>query len=79
MLAIDTHTHADHITGLGDLREETGCITMMGTQSVANCLSEKFKDGDQLTIGRLEIEVIYSPGHTDDSYSFYMAEQGAII
>ena len=79
MLAIDTHTHADHITGLGDLREETGCITMMGTQSVANCLSEKFKDSDQLSIGSLEIEVIYSPGHTDDSYSFYMAEEGLLF
>ena len=34
-LAIDTHTHADHITGMGSLRKKTGCITMMGIESVA--------------------------------------------
>ena len=72
VLAVDTHTHADHITGLGALRDATGCITMMGNQAVAKCLSATFSDGDQLSVGALRIEVIYSPGHTDDSYSFYL-------
>lgn len=72
LLAVDTHTHADHITGLGALRDATGCTTMMGKESLASCLSETFNDGDQLTVGNLSIEVIYSPGHTDDSYSFYL-------
>lgn len=74
VLAIDTHTHADHITGLGALRDATGCKTMMGRESLADCLSDTFVDGDQLKFGNLCIEVIYSPGHTDDSYSFYLPE-----
>jgi glyoxylase-like metal-dependent hydrolase (beta-lactamase superfamily II) len=74
VLAIDTHTHADHVTGLGALRDATGCKTMMGRESLANCLSDTFVDGQQLKFGNLYIEVIYSPGHTDDSYSFYMLE-----
>ncbi len=73
-LAIDTHTHADHITGLGALRDATGCKTMMGRESLADCLSDTFADGDQLKFGNLYVEVIYSPGHTDDSYSFYLPE-----
>ena len=77
MLAIDTHTHADHVTGLGALRDQTGCTTMMGEQAVAHCLSAKFKDGDQITLGNIILEVIYTPGHTDDSYSFYLASDTA--
>ncbi|MDA9352491.1 MBL fold metallo-hydrolase [Porticoccaceae bacterium] len=71
-IALDTHTHADHITGLGALRDKTGCTTMMGEQAVASCLSGNFKDGDQITAGNITLEVIYTPGHTDDSYSFYL-------
>ena len=71
-IALDTHTHADHITGLGALRDQTGCTTMMGEQAVASCLSENFKDGDQITAGNITLDVIYTPGHTDDSYSFYL-------
>lgn len=71
-LALDTHTHADHITGLGELREHTGCTTMMGSQAVATCLSATFTDGDQVGVGDINLEVIYTPGHTDDSYSFYL-------
>jgi sulfur dioxygenase len=71
-IAIDTHTHADHITGLGTLRDRTGCITMMGVQAAADCLSATFKDGDQITAGSIKLEAIYTPGHTNDSYSFYL-------
>jgi glyoxylase-like metal-dependent hydrolase (beta-lactamase superfamily II) len=74
VLAIDTHTHADHVTGLGALRDATGCKTMMGRESLAECLSDTFVDSQQLKFGSLYIEVIYSPGHTDDSYSFYLPE-----
>ena len=74
-IALDTHTHADHITGLGALRDRTGCITMMGEQAVASCLTATFKDGDQITAGNIKLEVIYSPGHTDDSYSFYLPNE----
>ena len=42
--AIDTHTHADHITGLRKLREKTGCITVMGEQTKADCVSETIRE-----------------------------------
>ncbi|ETN93356.1 Beta-lactamase hydrolase-like protein [Gammaproteobacteria bacterium MOLA455] len=74
-IALDSHTHADHITGLGALRDRTGCTTMMGAQAVASCLTATFKDGDQITAGDIKLEVIYSPGHTDDSYSFYLPNE----
>ncbi len=70
--ALDTHVHADHVTALGGLRDATGCVTMMGRQSGAACVSDTFTDGDVLAIGELELNVIYTPGHTDDSYCFYL-------
>lgn len=69
-IAIDTHTHADHITALGRLRDATGCRTMLGVQSLAQCANGKFQDGDQIQFGDLSLQAIYTPGHTDDSYSF---------
>jgi len=68
--AVDTHLHADHITGLGALRDRTHCITVMGQQSKVDVVSMRVADGDQLDIEGLTLDVIYTPGHTDDSYSF---------
>lgn len=76
---LDTHTHADHITALGALREHTSCITMMGEQSMANCVSKTFSHSDQIMVGDIQLEVIYTPGHTDDSYSFYAPEHGMLF
>lgn len=69
VMAVDTHIHADHITGLGEVRRETGCVTAMGEQTQAECLSTHFKDNEKLAIDGLEIQALYTPGHTDDSYS----------
>jgi glyoxylase-like metal-dependent hydrolase (beta-lactamase superfamily II) len=77
-LCVDTHTHADHITALGALRERTGCITMMGEQAMADCVSQSFAHLDQIEVGSIKLEVLYTPGHTDDSYSFY-APDAAIL
>src|SRR5258705_5398896 len=68
--AVDTHMHADHITGLGALRDKTHCITVMGEQTKADVVSMRLADGDKLTIEGLTLDVLYTPGHTDDSYSF---------
>jgi len=73
--AVDTHLHADHITGLGALRDRTQCITVMGEQSQVDVVSMRVGDGDKLTIEGVALEVIYTPGHTDDSYSFAMADR----
>lgn len=71
-LAIDSHTHADHITALGDLREATGCRSGFGVQSGSRCASFTFAEGDRLTVGECELVVWHTPGHTDDSYCFLL-------
>src|ERR1700741_2601228 len=73
--AVDTHMHADHITGLGALRDKTQCITVMGEQTKADVVSMRLADGDRLTIEGVVLDVVYTPGHTDDSYSFVMADR----
>ena len=73
--AVDTHLHADHITGLGALRDRTQCITVMGEQSQVDVVSMRLADGDHLTIEGIKLDVVYTPGHTDDSYSFVMADR----
>lgn len=75
MMAVDTHLHADHITGGGHLRDSSKCMYMMGEQTRAQCLSQRFKDGDKLKLGKLSITALYTPGHTDDSYSFVVNDR----
>lgn len=70
--ALDTHVHADHITALGLLREQTGCSTMMGEPGRASCVSKNFRDGDIIIFGKLSLKALYTPGHTDDSYSLLL-------
>ena len=73
--AVDTHLHADHITGLGALRDKTHCVTVMGEQTKADVVSMRLADGDKLGIEGLALDVIYTPGHTDDSYSFILPDR----
>lgn len=68
--AVDTHLHADHITGLGALRDHTHCITVMGEQTKADVVAMRVAEGDRIAIEGLSLDVLYTPGHTDDSYSF---------
>ena len=73
--AVDTHLHADHITGLGALRDRTRCITAMGEQSQVDVVSMRIADGDRLTIEGIALDAIYTPGHTDDSYCFKLEDR----
>ena len=73
--AVDTHLHADHVTGLGALRDRTLCITVMGEQTRADVVSLRVGDGEKIDIEGLSLGVIYTPGHTDDSYSFTLADR----
>src|SRR6266849_5284095 len=73
--AVDTHLHADHITGLGALRDRTHCVTVMGERSKVDVVSMRLAEGDKLTIEDLALDVLYTPGHTDDSYSFLMRDR----
>ena len=73
--AVDTHLHADHITGLGALRDRTHCVTVMGDQSQVDVVSMRVADGDRLTIEGVSLDVLYTPGHTDNSYSFAFGDR----
>jgi glyoxylase-like metal-dependent hydrolase (beta-lactamase superfamily II) len=75
VFALDTHVHADHVTALGDLRATTGCLSVMGKESRAACVSKRVVDGELLRIDGLELRAIHTPGHTDDSYSFVMPDR----
>lgn len=72
VLALDTHTHADHITALGDLREATGCQSGFGAESGSACASFTFTEGARLRFGARELIAWYTPGHTADSYCFLL-------
>ena len=69
VVAIDTHTHADHITALGDLRGATGCVTLMGEHTRAECVSARFRDGESIGFDGVRLRALYTPGHTDESFS----------
>lgn len=73
--AIDTHVHADHVSGLPALRDRTRCITVMGEQSRVDVVSVRVADGDLVEVDGIELRALYTPGHTDDSYSFVMDDR----
>jgi sulfur dioxygenase len=73
--AVDTHMHADHVTGLGALRDRTHCITVMGEQTRADVVSMRVSEGDKLMVEGVSLDVLYTPGHTDDSYSYLMGDR----
>ena len=72
---IDTHIHADHITGMSKLKNETNCETVMGDKTPADIVSIKVKDQEFLTIEKLRLKAIYTPGHTSESFSFLMNDR----
>ena len=72
---IDTHIHADHVTGATKLKLQTNCITIMGEHTPADTVQIKVKDDEIIKIDQLEIRAMYTPGHTSDSYSFLMNNQ----
>lgn len=74
--ALDTHIHADHITALGELRDIYDCRTMVGSSDDISCASSGLKHGSDISIGDINIQVLFTPGHTSDSYCFYIPNQG---
>ena len=69
---IDTHIHADHVTGASKLKLATNCSTLMGEHTPADTVEIKVKDDEIIKIDQMEIKAMYTPGHTSDSYSFLM-------
>ena len=75
VLAADTHVHADHITALGRLRDHAKCPTLMGEFTKADCVSLRLKDGEKISVDGIELRGLFTPGHTDDSFSFVMNDR----
>ena len=69
---IDTHIHADHVTGASKLKDITNCSTIMGDHTPAETVEIKVKDEEYINLDNLKIKAMYTPGHTSDSYSFLM-------
>ena len=69
---IDTHIHADHVTGASKLKDITNCSTIMGDHTPAETVEIKVKDEEYISLDKLKIKAMYTPGHTSDSYSFLM-------
>ena len=72
---IDTHIHADHISGIAEPREKTKCTTIMGEHTKADVVSMRVADGDKVSIEGLKLTAMYTPGHTDDSYSYLLGDR----
>ena len=72
---IDTHIHADHISGLNELSKRTKCSKVMGEKSSSEIVDIRVKDNEKITIENIELVSIYTPGHTDCSYSFLMNDK----
>ena len=72
---IDTHIHADHISGLNELSKKTNCSKIMGEQSASEVIDIRVKDNEKINIENIELLSMYTPGHTDCSYSFLMKDR----
>ena len=72
---IDTHIHADHVTGLKELNQRTNCIRIMGENSKSEVIDIKLKDEENINVENIELKTIYTPGHTDCSYSYLMNDR----
>lgn len=70
--SIETHIHADHITGAQKLQEATGCLKILPEHASANCADKKIKDGEILQLDSVEIKAIATPGHTDSHMSYLL-------
>ena len=72
---IDTHIHADHISGIAELRDKTNCVTVMGDKTPADVVAMQVADEEKIQIDGLELQAIYTPGHTIESFSFLMDDR----
>ena len=73
---IDTHVHADHVSGISKLREKTQCIACMGkSQNASEIVSMEVSDNEKFKVGDLELRALFTPGHTDDSYCFLLNDK----
>ena len=72
---IDTHIHADHISGLNELNKQTECTRVMGEESESEVIDLRVKENEKIKIEGIELATLYTPGHTKCSYSYLMNDR----
>ena len=72
---LDTHVHADHVSGMGALRDRTKCVTVMGAEAPVDVVSMRVRDGDAIEVEGVRLRALHTPGHTSESYSFVMDDR----
>ncbi|NJK51466.1 MBL fold metallo-hydrolase [Candidatus Gracilibacteria bacterium] len=75
---LETHIHADHITGTARLRQMTGCLGIVPENAQAACADLHFGDGETLKLGTITIKAIATPGHTD-SHNAYLVNRDRVL
>lgn len=75
VFALDTHSHPDHRSALPTLLERTDCVTAMGRESRSPDVVRRLQSGESVAFGGLRLEVLHTPGHTDDSYCYVMDDR----
>jgi glyoxylase-like metal-dependent hydrolase (beta-lactamase superfamily II) len=76
---IETHIHADHVTGASRLRERTGCRCALPEKSGADHVDLEVREGEPIRVGAVDIDPLYTPGHTDDHHAYYVADGGGRV
>ena len=72
---LDTHVHADHVSGMGALRDRTKCVTVMGAEAPVDVVSMRVRDGEAIDVEGVRLHALHTPGHTSDSYCFLMDDR----
>lgn len=75
LYAIDTHTHADHVSACKMLRESADVKVVMHRATDAPYVDMKVNDGDMIRCGTVELRVIHTPGHTEDGMCLLAGER----
>jgi len=70
---LETHVHADHITGTAQLRARTGCLSVLPEQAQVECADRFIRHGEMLHVGEVEVQAIATPGHTDSHMTYLVS------
>ena len=73
---VETHIHADHVTGAARLRELTGCRAVVPEKSAASHVDLPVHEGEPIIVGKLRLQPLYTPGHTDDHHAYLLEADG---
>lgn len=72
---LETHIHADHITGASEIRRRTGAQTAVNQKAQIQCADIQLQEGKSLLLGSKKIDVIFTPGHTNSCTSYYFEDR----